>query len=344
MTRVAARAGAFLGHLVAGGLALLFAWRIAHTGYFNTGVQFVAPLAVILSAHLLWIGVSRGYTAGYASLALARMVATSLAVGFIAILAAAFAPMPAAASGAGEVVGAILLMLVCLAIVAFVVGVAALAVYVAAIIVIKVVRALRRRGPDGPSSGSDGNKLYDAGVIAMAFILIITASLEGTTPALSFAASGVASSTVAVAAPPESVWRQIGRATSPKFPLPAMLKIIPRPVSVSIDEGTEIGARRVVHFAGREGEGDLTLQVIRRSDAEAEFRAVSDTTPIAKWVRQKSLVFQVQPSASGALLTVSLHYDRLLSPAWFFQPFVHTSADLAVDVLARDTRDRAERR
>ena len=39
----------FLLHVVAGGLALIYAWAISGTGYVTTGVQFVAPLAIIIA-------------------------------------------------------------------------------------------------------------------------------------------------------------------------------------------------------------------------------------------------------------------------------------------------------
>jgi hypothetical protein len=335
---------AFVEHSVAGGLALLFAWHVSGTASFNTGLQFVAPLAIVLLAHLLWIGLWRGYAPGYARIALSRMLTTSIAIAGLAILAALVAPMPSAAADTGPVLGVILVSLACLAVLAGVIFVAALVVYFVAINIVKAVRALRERDRDSASPGRDDDKHYDAGVVAMAFLIIVAASLEGIAPGLSFPANDVASSTVAVAAPPESVWRQVGKATSPEFPLPAMLKIIPRPVAVLVDEGAGLGARRIVHFVGREGEGDLVLRVVRRTGAETEFAAVSDTTPVAMWVRQQALTFRVEPSGSGSTLTVSLRYDRLLAPAWFFRPFTRAVAELAVDVLARDTRDRAEPR
>ena len=121
-----------------------------------------------------------------------------------------------------------------------------------------------------------------------------------------------------------------------------MLKSIPQPVAVTVDEGAALGARRVVRFRGREGEGDLVLQVSRRTETEAVFQAVSDTSPVANWVRHKSLTFRVEPSGAGSRLTVVSDYDRLLSPAWFFRPYIRLASYLAVDVLARDTKQRAE--
>jgi hypothetical protein len=59
-------------------------------------------------------------------------------------------------------------------------------------------------------------------------------------------------------------------------------------------------------------------------------------------VRQKELTFRVEPVGPGSRLTVSLDYERRLSPAWFFGPYIRLAAFMAVDVLARDTAQRAQ--
>jgi hypothetical protein len=138
-----------------------------------------------------------------------------------------------------------------------------------------------------------------------------------------------------VAASPARVWQEVGRATSASFPLPTMLRTIPQPVAVPVGEGASLGARRIVRFKGREGEGDLVLRVVRRTERDAVFEAVSDTSPIAMCVRHRSLTFRVEPAGAESRLTVASDYDRLLSPVWFFRPYIRVAAYLAVDVLAR---------
>ena len=135
--------------------------------------------------------------------------------------------------------------------------------------------------------------------MTVALLAIGAASLEGVPGAFSFAPADRASTTYMVAATPEQVWRQIGRATSPAFPLPVMLQSIPRPVAIVLDEGAALGARRVVHFVGREGGGDLVLQVVRRTATEAMFQVRADGSPIAHWVRHKALTFRVEPNGPG---------------------------------------------
>jgi len=199
-----------------------------------------------------------------------------------------------------------------------------------------VLRWLRR------PPGSGGDRLNDMGIVVLAFLVVGISSLEGIAPAVSFAIDDHAANTLVVDAPPARVWQAISTATSPRFPLPAFLRFIPRPVAVVVDEGAQLGSLRVVRFSGREGEGDLTLKVTERTDREAVFQAQSDTSPIAGWVRQKRITFRVVPDGLGTRLTVTSDYDRLLSPAWFFRPYIGLAAYLAVNVLARDTKQRAE--
>jgi len=74
----------------------------------------------------------------------------------------------------------------------------------------------------------------------------------------------------------------------------------------------------------------------------ATFKVISDDTPVANWVAHKQIIYQVKPTTTGTELTVSLSYERLLSPAWFFNTFTHAAANLATGTLARDVRERSE--
>jgi hypothetical protein len=329
----------FVAHFLAGTVALIYAWEISGTRYVTTGLQFVAPVAVMLCTHLAWLALVRNLQPGFARLIFQRTLATALWIGGIATIAAVAAPMPAGADSAYPTVDAILMVLACLFMLAIVIGVAALAVYVVAWVATAIFRAFK--GPPGPNDPGAG-KLHDFGAVALALCAICTASLEGVAPGTTLSGLDRASSTVVVAASRERLWNEIGTATSPEFALPLALRSIPQPVAVIVDEGASLGARRIVRFKGREGEGDLVLKVVRRTDTEAVFEAVSDDSPIAMWVRHKALTFRIDPATTGLLLTVTIDYERQLAPAWFFGPFMRRASYFAVDVLARDTKVRAE--
>lgn len=330
-----------LPHVIAGSLALYYAWRISNTDYVTTGVQFVSPLAVILLVHLLWITAKSELAPGFAKRMFGRSLETAVGIIALTTLAVVLAPMPVEAAGEfGDIIGMVLGTIACLAVLALVVGAAAMVLYAGVWVITSAFDLVKRWLGRPPGAG--GSQLFDASAIAFAFLAIGAASLEGLAGALSFAAPDRAASTVMIAASPARVWQEVGTATSPSFPLPLMLKSIPQPVEIVTDEGAALGARRIVRFKGREGEGNLSLQVTRRTDTDAVFEAMSDESPIAMWVQQKSLTFRVEADGTGSRLTVVSDYDRLLSPAWFFRPYIRVAAYLAADVLARDTKYRAE--
>jgi hypothetical protein len=295
---------------------------------------------VVLLVHLVWLAVRREFGTGFAMVAIGRMLATAICILVFTVVCAMYAPIPAGAIDSDSVnrgLVAIGLVFGCAAVLALVLSAAALVIYGIARGLKSIYEMIK-----GPPKGPGESRLLDAGVVTLALLTIGSASLEGLGPALTFATRDGASVTMVVAASPVRIWQEVGKATSPIFPLPTLLRTIPQPVAVLVDEGATLGAQRIVHFKGREGEGDLVLKVVTRTDTEAVFEAVSDASPIAMWVRHRSLTFRVEPAGAETRLTVVSDYDRLLSPAWFFRPFIRLAAYLAVDVLARDTKERAE--
>lgn len=331
-----------LAHLVAAGLALSWALLVSVTSYLTTGAQFVTPLAIIVLVHVGWMWAHHETEPGYATVALGRALATAVAIVAGAAILAGWAPTPAVAAGANiflTVAAFLAAGLYCLVILAVVVGLPALVIF----LLVRGIRAVARELSDRsePPRGPGQSRLHDGSIIAVTLLALAGGSLEGMAPWLTVPPGDRAAAVVLVAASPERIWKEVGRATSPRFPLPMLLQGMPRPVAVLVDEGAGLGARRVVRFVGREGTGDLVLHVTRRTGDEVVFEVQSDTTPIAAWVRHRALIFRVEPAAVGSRLTVSLDYDRRLAPAWFFGPFTRLAADLAVDVLARDTAERS---
>jgi len=179
-------------------------------------------------------------------------------------------------------------------------------------------------------------------VFFLTIVFLGAASVEGVQGAYSFNGSSKSSSVHLVNSHERAVWRALETATQPEFPLPSLLKAIPRPTQVLVDEGVALNANRVVQFNGREGEGLLHLKVAQRTQDKVTFTVVSDSSPIAHWVSHKSLTYHVIPLQNATELRVELKYDRLLAPAWFFDFLIGGAAYLAMDVLARDVKKRAE--
>lgn len=324
-----------LPHLLAGGCAFTVAWFVSGTSLRTTGVQFVSPLLLIIAVHVVWMVCAGGIAGSVAMSALRRSCGTAFLTIGVLLLGSIFAPQPALAD-AGEVIAIVATVVVCALMIGIVVGVVALVMMA----FVRVLRAVFGRGKsgDGPQS-----RLFDVGTLTVVGAVLMTASLEGTPYGYAFDGQDRASTSRLIAAPADRVWETMQTATSPAFPLPAALALFPQPTDVVVDEGTVLGANRVVQFTGREGAGRLHLRVTEVLPDQAVFTVVSDTTPYRGWVRYTHLTYTVTPQENDTLLTVTFDFERRLAPRWFFGPVMRGASYLAADVLARDVAARAER-
>ena len=319
-------------HLLAIALSMTYAWHISKTEYVTTGLQFVAPLLIILLCHLAIRWFQARLQAAYARVVLSRSLVSAILLALLVFATEQLAPSPSYAET--EAVFKILTVLFCLVILAFVIGIAAGTIYLVYHLVAGLFHLFRGRSKD--------SDLHDFASVSVAVAFLFGASLEGVPGAYKFEGTGHSVATYTVDASPQAVWAAMQTATSPDFPLPPALDMFPQPVAVLLDEGTGIGANRIVLIRGREGEGELHLRVTHQADLHAVFSVVSDTSPTGRWVAFKSLGYKVTEHPGGALIEVRLDYERLLAPAWIFDPMVERAAHLAASVLARDTKIRAE--
>jgi hypothetical protein len=298
-------------------------------------VQFVSPLLLMIAVHVLWQACFGTGAGRLSTVALRRSCGTALLTITMLLAGSIFAPKPAFAD-ADDVLAIMATVVVCALMIGIVVGIVALFLMGMA----RIFRAIFRTGnsDDGPES-----KFFDLGTLAVVSAVLVTASLEGTPYGYAFARQDRAAASHEIAAPAARVWATMQTATSPAFPLPAVLSLFPQPTAVVVDEGTVLGANRVVQFAGREGAGQLHLRVTDASADRATFTVVSDTTPYAGWIRYTSLSYVVTPQGHNTLLTVAIEYERQLAPRWFFGPMMRGAAHLAADGLARDVAVRAVR-
>ncbi len=320
-------------HLVAGGLALSYAWQLSQTAWRTSGMQFVSPLIVIILIHTCWAAVRRDLRPGFAVMLLRRASGTAGVLIGLLFFGSVFAPMPAQANEIGEIVGTLAMVVICGLMIAGVICAAALALW----LLIKVVSLVFGLGGD---KGDPKSRLFDFGSMVACCAVLGVASLEGLPGGFAFETAGQATSSHDIPAPPAQIWEVMQVATSPDFPLPGILTGFPRPIAVTTDEGVVLGADRVVQFAGREGAGQLHLQVTERTESAVQFTVLSDTTPYAGWIGYKRLTYEIVPQGTGSRLSVTLEFERKLAPAWFFAPVMRGAAYLAVDVLARDVQAR----
>lgn len=322
-----------LPHFLIGAVAMLFAWYVSGTTFRTSGVQFVTPVMVMVISHFAWAYFRRSLMPGFAALIMGRTFMTAIFVAGVFFLGQLVMPMPAQAASSEEIGTVIAMVIMCAVFVAVVGAVTAAIGYL-------LVKSIKRilsifGGRSGPNS-----RLFDGGSLVLICALMGFVSLEGTSAGYAFNGEDQATAARHIDAPPDAVWRALQTATSPDFALPNILAGFPVPTKVVVDEGTQLGANRVVLFKGREGAGRLSLKVISQGGDKAVFQVMSDTTPYAQWIGLKELTFRVVADGSGARLFVTLRYDRKLSPAFVFQPMMRGAAYLGMDVLTRDVAAR----
>ena len=330
--------------MIAATVALAYAWFLSQTALIVTGLQFVAPVAIVIGVHLLWCAGQGRLQPGFANRLYGKAAGTALFMAMILLFGAVFAPQPAFANGseAGQL---ILMVLFCAGVIAAVMFVVGAAVYVVFKVIGWTIDGIRLVFFKDPNDGDDPpqSRLFDIGSLLVCGTVLFVGSLEGLPKSYAFATQGSATAGQTIDAKSDAVWQAMQTATSPDFALPAALDLFPQPVAVSVDEGVALGANRVVDFAGREGAGALHLQVMQATDTAVVFEVLSDTTPYAQWIGYRALRYRVVPQGDVTQLSVSLDFERKLAPAWFFDPLMEKASHLAMDVLARDIKTRSER-
>jgi len=272
-------------------------------------------------------------TLGYRAVMEAGLEQTAaLFVGLPAILAIAVAMTPPTKTVTGLILkvltlglllGGIVLgeALVCLV-------VAAPLVYLVGLAVGVPIDVHRRRRTRGQSSGGS----------LMVVGLVLLSSFEGVVPGTAVDNAAAVTVVRQIDASPSAVAAAL--AATPRFdnPLPLPLRVgFPRPVAAA-GSGLDIGDRRSVTFLG-DGHhgtthvGDLVMEVAASEPGRVVFHAVDDDSRVAQWLQWQRAEVTWSPSGSGTRVAWTLHYERELSPAWYFTPVQRAAATLAAGYL-----------
>jgi hypothetical protein len=267
-------------------------------------------------------------------------------IGVPAVLAVTLALTPKAKSATGIIVKGLTLALLLSGVVFFegficILMAAPLFYLVGILIGIPIDRARRRKQSEG--------RVYSA--VGVGLLLL---SLEGVMPATSFSQHEVVRLTRTIAAPVDAVQQAL--ALPPRFdaPLPFYLKLgFPRPVE-GYGSGLSVGDRRTIVF-GNESPmepmttshdhhavhpnpsgtgGVLELQIVHSSEGRVVFEPVEDVTAFTHWITWgRSVVRWRAIDADSTQVTWTLHFDRRLSPSWYFGPFQRYAGQKAVEYL-----------
>lgn len=201
-------------------------------------------------------------------------------------------------------------------------------------------RVRRKRQSEG--------KVYS--VVGIGLLLL---SVEGAVPGTSFPKHEAIHVTRSINASVDEV--RLTLASTPDFDksLPFYLKLgFPRPVGATGD-GLSVGDYRTIFFGEespmepmgqshhhsasgepREGGGLLELEIVRSNNHSVVFKPTSDSTAFTHWIGWgRSIVSWRAVDSDTTEVTWIFHYERRLSPSWYFGPSQRYAATKAVGYL-----------
>jgi hypothetical protein len=174
-------------------------------------------------------------------------------------------------------------------------------------------------------------------VSCLVLVWLLPMSSEGVHPRLSFNREETVQASQAVDASAEMVEQALSQSPRTDLPLPFYLRMgFPRAVEAH-GSGLNPGDLRTIHFAGGEGHpGDLVMRVAEHAPGHVRFVAVTDKSKVAHWLEWEGAEVDWRTiDANHTRVTWTLHYRRLLDPAWYFRPWERYATRLAADYLIR---------
>jgi hypothetical protein len=167
----------------------------------------------------------------------------------------------------------------------------------------------------------DRLRLKRSATLSCVALVMLPISLEGVIPALSFNRNQTVEVGSVVNAPANVVEQRLALSPDLTTGLPAALRIgFPRPLG-AWGTGLEIGATRIIHFAGAEGDppGDLVMHVTEHRPGFVRFQTVRDNSKLTQWIAWDcSEVEWKQLDSSHTQVIWRVHFERQLDPAWYF--------------------------
>jgi hypothetical protein len=168
-------------------------------------------------------------------------------------------------------------------------------------------------------------------------------SLEGSSDRLSLPREETVTVERHVDASPLRVEEALARAPRFRTPLPAYLRLFPRPQSAR-GSGLEPGDLRIVLFGDAAAPEELVLVVARRTPASVTFVPLEDHTMIAHWLSWREAEVDWAPVPGGTRVRWTLRYRRGLDPAWYFRPWERYAVARAGSYLIDDAATPADAR
>jgi hypothetical protein len=181
----------------------------------------------------------------------------------------------------------------------------------------------------------DGEKRTQGRTQVMLLVPLLLMRFEGTSDRISLPREESVTARRVVAAGFDEITDDLAAPLRFHTKLPFYLRLgFPRPVSAS-GAGLQVGSRRRIGFAGGEGKpGALVMEVVEVAPQKVTFRAVSDESKVAHWLRwEDAVVSWRRIDETHTEVTWTLRYRRNLDPAWYFEPWERYGTGLAAEYL-----------
>lgn len=173
--------------------------------------------------------------------------------------------------------------------------------------------------------------------------LFLLASAEGITPDLSLPRENVVSVSKVINNSPIGIHRNLQQPIELEVDRHWFLSIFPMPYHVeaeSLNEGDihAVDYRYQKWFFTNTHEGTLKLLLEQVSKERIKTKILEDTSYLSNYMNLKGTEISFTKLENGTTkVTLSVFYDRLLDPAWYFQPLqeygVTKMAELLIDEL-----------
>lgn len=177
-------------------------------------------------------------------------------------------------------------------------------------------------------------------------LLVLAASLEGTTPALSFERSNTVAHTAVVEQAPATLLQNMAEPIDLHRSRHWLLSIFPMPEVLS-GQKLEPGAvhQLRIHYPrwliANVHSGTLEMEIVQADHAGVRSRVNADSTLFANYLTLQRIDVHFQPlTATRTAVTIAIDYDRRLDPAWYFQPVTRFAIARMAEHLLKEVIDR----
>ena len=181
----------------------------------------------------------------------------------------------------------------------------------------------------------EGSRHAQSPTQMMLLLPLLLMSFEGATDRISLPREQSVTAKRVVAARSDEITNDLAAPLRFRTDLPFYLRLgFPRPVSAS-GAGLQVGSRRRIAFAGGEGKpGALVMEIVEIAPQKVTFRAVSDESKVAHWLRwEDAVVSWRQIDDRHTEVSWTLRYRRNLDPAWYFEPWERYGTGLVANYL-----------